>query len=308
VYAAPRVQLQAGADAFQASFPQIQLNAGLPTAELATATDAKDPFHLQLDPQAGGLIEVWWDGMHANRTDNLIPEGQLPKLWPLVAFIKLDDETLADNKTTDHSNDPESLNAQGFDLKKPAVVIQGITLEKDSVFQTLSDTLVNRLPVQPNANTGYDHITVLVRPSVLCVDPRHPEKGGLLVTPHTKGPQADHPNVDPSQYVDLFDQATVLAAQKDLVNGFQLGCLPKGRYAINAIYPSGQAWTVPNEMGSCAKAEGASSFAPGVGDCSIQHRPTLFSQGNRNVIEIVDPVDPTYCNANPSPAACTQPY
>jgi hypothetical protein len=81
-------------------------------------------------------------------------------------------------------------------------------------------------------------------------------------------------------------------------NGMIGGCLPLGRYQINMVYPTGQAWTTPNEEGSCAASEGATTFsganAPGAGfaddplhiSCATKPRPVLYSQGTRAVVEI----------------------
>jgi hypothetical protein len=84
-------------------------------------------------------------------------------------------------------------------------------------------------------------------------------------------------------------------------NGLQLGCLPQGRYSINLVYPTGQAWTTPNEIGSCASLEGNTLFASGTGfdpgNCSIKPRPVLYSQGTRAVVEITGPSDPNNCKS-----------
>src|SRR5207247_11334862 len=92
---------------------------------------------------------------------------------------------------------------------------------------------------------------------------------------------------------------------------FEQGCLPKGRYGINVVYSTGQAWTTPNEMGSCSKKEGDSILTADPGTCAIQQRPVLYSQGNRAVIEVIDPKDPKACSTQtdatvpPVPTVCT---
>jgi hypothetical protein len=96
-----------------------------------------------------------------------------------------------------------------------------------------------------------------------------------------------------------------LLNSSDPDKAFKVGCLPKGRYGINLVYPTGQAWTTPNELGSCATKEGTSDFSSDPGTCSVQARPVLYSQGNRGVIEVGDPVDPSWCEANPIPTECT---
>ena len=77
-------------------------------------------------------------------------------------------------------------------------------------------------------------------------------------------------------------------------------CLPTGRYSINVVYPDGQAWTVPNEAGACANAEGATNYAKLT--CTIQPRPVLRSQGDRAVVEIT-PAAKGACRT-PLPPAC----
>ena len=80
-------------------------------------------------------------------------------------------------------------------------------------------------------------------------------------------------------------------------------CLPTGRYAINAVYPDGQAWTVPNETGACSGAEGATDYAQLT--CTLQPRPVLRSQGTRAVVEIVAATDASHCAGDHAvPAAC----
>ena len=86
------------------------------------------------------------------------------------------------------------------------------------------------------------------------------------------------------------------------------GCLPTGRYGVNLVYPTGQAWTLPNEAGSCATAEGSIAGLNGGSTnyskltCSApgQGRPVLFSQGTRAVIEITPATDPTHCVGTPT--------
>ena len=272
-------------DQIQASFPQLKLHWGVPDPELATATatdDPKLPFHFQI-PQNSG-INVWWNGTNTqlgkDPSENYVPEGLIQRLWPLVVLAKLK----ADPK---HTLDPQGLAAQGSDLAEPIVIIQGITISQDSLFDT------NQSPPDtfPNKSNLQEHVTVMLRPSALCIDPRHADRGGTLVTPHVVGPyppaiadgRADHPLIDKSALLN----STQL---KPLLSAFKEACLPVGRYGINMVYPTGQAWSTPNETGSCATAEGAPTAA-NRGVCSKQVRPILYSQGNRAVVEVVKAAD-----------------
>jgi hypothetical protein len=272
-------------DQIQASFPQVKLHWGVPDAELPTATatdDPKLPFHFQI-PQNSG-INVWWNGTNTqlgkDPSENYVPEGLIQRLWPLVVLAKLK----ADPK---HTLDPQGLVAQGSDLTEPIVIIQGITIAQDSLFDT------NQSPpdTSPNKSNLQEHVTVMLRPSALCLDPRHADRGGLLVTPHLVGPYP--PAIDDNRSDHKLVDTDVLKASsqlKPLLRDLKQACLPVGRYGINMVYPTGQAWSTPNETGSCATAEGAPTAA-NKGACSKQVRPILYSQGNRAVVEVVKAPD-----------------
>ena len=298
IKAPPKIKSPDNANFFQASFPSIRLNWALPPNEITYGTSPTQPFHFQTAafaplPAPGGGLSVWAVGGD-------IPEGQgVPALYPLAIFAKLMDDP-------DHVLDPQSVHAQGS-ATQPVVILQGITLNAaDSLF----DMILNGVPAKPgDPDSRVDHVTALLRPSVICFDPRHADAGGLLVTPHLTGPSADPNEVGEK---DLFDAALVLKAEGKLVRKVALGCLPAGRYAINLVYPTGQAWTVPNESGACAPGEGyGDNLAdfPGVLACTQKPRPVLLSQGPRAVLEIVPPTTPegiAYCKNHPVPSDCLQ--
>jgi hypothetical protein len=98
--------------------------------------------------------------------------------------------------------------------------------------------------------------------------------------------------------------AVLSPALSGLVNAQPIqACLPTGRYAINVVYPDGQAWTVPNESGACTAAEGASDYTNL--SCTLQPRPILYSQGTRAVVEITPATNPANCaGAAVVPAVC----
>ncbi len=189
-----------------------------------------------------------------------------------------------------------------------------------------------------------DHITALLRPAVICFntlfDANNSDKRGNLVTPYlvsessdfqlgsTPTPIANTPVVPP----DLIDNGDPYrqqvgnlikpppgwtppagwAAGKPCTDPNACGpairgCLPKGRYAINVVYPDGQAWTVPNEAGACT---GSPATGEGITDwngytCTVQKRNVIQSQGPRAVVEIVGPSDPNNCKDANSPVPAT---
>ena len=225
----------------------------------------------------------------------VIPEtaGQatiVPQIWPLVVLAKLDDD------------DPSGQTPQGS-ATKPIVVIQGITLWED----TLIGTALDPPDTTPGPANVRDHFVALVRPSVICFDPRAIDRGGVLVTPYFKGTSPD-PSDPPDK--PLLDPAALRKAQGRLLRDIKLGCLPAGKYGINVVYPTGQAWTVPNELGGCAAAEGDWDKGVNPSSCANKPRAVLASQGLRAVLQIVPPTTPAgqalCATGAPVPPECLQ--
>jgi hypothetical protein len=182
-------------------------------------------------------------------------------------------------------------------------------------------TLFNYQTGQPTVFTQ-DHLTVALRPAVICFahlfdNPPALDTRGTIVTPFSGGPTASAPQssmpdtaIGPIVPTDILSNGDVDHRYQvtNLVNGVQFGCLPKGRYAINVVYPNGQAWTVPNESGACSGTEGTTVYdgSPTGLTCTLKPRPVLYSQGNRAVVEVVDALDSKNCvNTNGPPASTT---
>ena len=264
-----------------------------------------------------------------------IPEGfPVPFFWPLIVLSKLADDP-------GHTHDPASLLAQG-DATHPVVILQGITLfggnmasgsaDNDSLFQTATPVALDKLGAYIDPMTHLpkisqqDHVTVMVRPAAICFntlfDNNNSNKHGNIVTPYLKSESADYDfvgkptpiantpvvpldlltNNDPSR----FQASTLVEAPPGWKAGTPpalAGCLPTGRYAINVVYPDGQAWTVPNEAGACTgtdTGEGNTNWSALT--CTIQQRPVIRSQGPRAVVEIVKTTNPKNC-VSATPAA-----
>jgi hypothetical protein len=288
--------------AYQRGFPSLKLVWGVAKDEFDDATDPRQPFGFQLPPLPprgkGGLLVFARGGS--------IPDNPaVPALWPEVALVKLADDPRRLASDPRPPADPQSLVIQGSVEETlitgkppgPLVVIQGITLFDDS----LARTIVGPVPAAPETAALRDHLTALIRPAALCFDSRRVDLGAILVTPHLTGKSADATEgVRP-----LFDASAV--AKHPRVREVVRGCLPKGRYAISLVYPSGQAWTVPNESGGCAPAEGVVVPGDRVGTCSGKPRTVLLSQGSRAVVEIIDANDPEVCENHPVPPECLPP-
>ncbi len=283
---------------FQASLASITFNAGVPSSELESAISSSDPFQFQLTKKSNSdSLFTWTDG-------TAIPENSLlSNLLPQVVFTKLIDDP-------DHTLDPQGI-IQQVPPTGPVVVVLGLTLPP-------TDALLGLLgyPVKaPGPAAATDHITALIRPVAVCVDPTKPEQGATLVAPHFTGANAEQGFKCPNgpDTCPLFDPDAVIAALTPIfgkINTPVTGCLPPGRYAPNFVYPTGQAWTVPNESGSCAVSEGEvtfSSSAPTGARCTLNGvagRDVLFSQGPRSVLEITASPGSTVCADHPVPSAC----
>lgn len=278
--------------AYQRGFPSLRLVWGVSDDEFETATDPAQPFGFQLPPLPpkgkGGLV-VWTSGRS-------IPENPaVPALWPQVAFVKLaaDPARVKDKQSLVVQGTPEETLVTGKS-PGPLVLLQGITLDADSLARTAGGVA----PRAPTTAALRDHLTTLLRPAVVCFDPRRVDLGGLLATPHLTGPSADK---NESGERPLFDAKALTTGP---VREVRRGCLPMGRYAISLVYPNGQAWTVPNESGGCAVDEGAIVAGDRIHGCALQHRSVLLSQGSRAVVEIIGPSDPSVCEDNPVPPEC----
>ena len=140
--------------AYQQSFKAAKLVWGVPQAELSDATDPAKPFGLQISPAtpagSGGIL-TW------SRGTTLPENASIASLWPLVVFSKLLDDK-------DHKADPQSVVLQG-NRDQPIVLIQGITLNQDSLLTTAP----GQVPLAPTAGALRDHVTALVRPAAIAL-------------------------------------------------------------------------------------------------------------------------------------------
>lgn len=252
--------------ATEASFVRLTLTAGVLADEQDEASG--NPFFL---PVSGATLfvsrqDVNRDGVRDDQDH--IPETReppfVPALLPLAVLTRLEDGS--------------SLSAQG----SPSIILQGVTLLDDLVSTVIS---------APDLGEARGNVVVALRPAVLCIDTADPFKEAVLLNTHR----------DDATGQILLDNEAEAALEATLAQQFgrsvriEYGCLPEGRYAMNLVYESGQAWTVPNEAGVCASGEEATD-----GVCGI--RPRLVSQGV--VVTIGAPRDPGYCAMSAAPAEC----
>jgi hypothetical protein len=243
----------------EASFVRLVLGAGAAPEEGATSLES--PFFF---PEGASLFHARFDANADGQIDagDSIPESPLiPALQPIALLSKLEQ-------------------GSSLDAQQPAVLLQGVTL-LDGLLQTAT------APV--DLGEARPSTLIALRPAVLCIDPARPDRPGVLVNTHATDAAGNTLIDDPAAL------EASLSAQFNRPVSVAIGCLPQGRYAMNLVYDSGQAWTVPNEAGVCGSDEPA-----GAGTCGT--RPRLASQGV--VVQIGAPGDPSYCQNNPTPPAC----
>jgi hypothetical protein len=260
-------------------FIRITFAAGVAADEINDA--AKSPFFMPVKDPAATIFMTVDDANRDGVIDDkdLVPESPLvPSLYPLSVFTKL----ITGEKIRG--------------LTRPRVVMQGLTL-----FKSLLATTTKLPSPDPNDPSKYvvfqsqePEVLVALRPAAICVDTFDKSKNGVLVLSRKTAKSGDPILADE----DVVKQGL----QRQFGRPFDIvyGCLPEGTYAMNLVYPTGQAWTVPNEAGVCAggepqSADGKTCVAP------ANSRKRLASQ---DALVTVIPGDKTYCKANPTPKAC----
>ncbi len=245
------------------SFVRLQLDANLKSEEQALA--AASPFFLAVEDAQFAMSREDVDRNGVIDGLDHIPETSLvPALTPLGLLSKLQDGS--------------SLRPQ----VAPVVVMPAMTLHEG-----LATTA--QLTADFGEITG--ELMLALRPAVLCIDESQPNAELTLLLARERDDAGRALIEDP----EAVQQG--LSARFGRPVRMVYGCLPQGRYATNLVYPSGQAWTVPNEAGICAATETESQDGRLCGT-----RAKLESQSV--VIEIGAPTDPVYCEAHPTPSTC----
>jgi hypothetical protein len=269
------------------SLIRIGLQTGVAFAEKDAASVS--PFNFPVNPAAPFTFtwqDVNGDGMLDLAHDHVPDSDAVPSLFPLAIFNKLVDPDPSADKVT---QDQALLTAQSA----PVVILQGLTMYKD-----LPSTGLWGLAPPPSGAQTYPSVVVGVRPAVLCLDPQDATKHAKLVVTHRKDCGDQH---DVISNEDATKAA--LKAQFGRTVDVVEACLPEGKYAMNLVYSTGQAWTVPNEAGVCQPLEASQDDGKSCGDPNTTaHRPILPSQSV--VLTIGPPKDAAYCKSHPLPAEC----
>ncbi len=266
--------------ATEQSLIRVVVTSGVAMSEAVTASQS--PFNLPVNP-APPLQYSWQDVNGDNMLDiahdHVAASTLVPSLYPLSIFSKL--ASLTDDLTAQAS---------------PAVIIQGLTIYKDLL--TTVEWGAGVIPA--NSTPTSAQVIVGVTPAVLCMDPTDfsPTATATLAITHQTDCLGNQILTNKTATIEQ------LTAQFGRPVTIVQGCLPTGRYAMNLIYGTGQAWSDPNEAGVCQAGETESAdktTCVGTGSASAM-RARLSSQDL--VLTVGPPTDTAYCIANPTPAAC----
>ena len=217
----------------------------------------KDPFLLYSRQDVDGDGKI-------TPADHVPDSNLIPSLFPIAVFTKLNEGVHIGSQST------------------PTIVLQGLTIYKD---------ILSTATAPANLNVPSATVIVALRPAVVCIDTADYTKPGVLLLTHDKDSK-DNPII--------ADEAPVKASLTGLFKrpfNIKYGCLPQGEYAMNLLYGTGQAWTVPNEAGVCAASE-----APADNGQTCGGRARLASQDV--VLTIGKPTDAAYCASHATPPEC----
>lgn len=257
-------------------FIRMTLRAGLPESEQAAAADPRLAIQGMPPYDNFRLFPVRDAEGNVIRTTPPIPDT-----FPQVIFARLDPSD-TDRQTT---------------IGNPAVIIQAVVSEAGKpISSNLSLANATTQKIVPTVQAS-------LRPSAICARPEDPYGTLYVVTPSINA-------IDKTPVIADLDALRLVLAKRfrrPITDVKVLeGCLPPGKFSMNVVHDTGQAWTLPNEAGVCTGVGGSLAStrehptADGTG-CTQEHvpgaRPRLASQswnffvGGRS--------EPGYCESFP---------
>ncbi|MCC6647757.1 MAG: hypothetical protein IT374_19580 [Polyangiaceae bacterium] len=265
-------------------FIRMRLRAGLPEAEQAAATDPRLAIQGMPPFNSYRLFPVRDADGDVIRTTPPIPDT-----FPQVIFARLD-PTDTDRQTT---------------FGNPAVIIQAVVSEVDKPISS------NLSLANAKTQKVVSEVQASLRPSAICAQPEDPYGPLYIVTPSVSA-------IDKSLVIADLDALRAVIAKRFRrpITDVRVveGCIPPGKFSMNVVHDTGQAWTLPNEAGVCTGVGGSVAStrerptADGAG-CTLEHvagaRPRLPSQdwnlfvGGRS--------EPGYCESLPLPIDASLP-
>lgn len=257
---------EANPGATEKSFIRLRLASGVHPDEAENG--AASPFNLPVNPPMPFVFtqqDVSGDGK-LSPIDHVPETAAVPALYPLSIFAQIHEEEHGAPHTP-----------------RPTVVLQGLTL-----YGGLLPTVGLGAMGTP-IKAANPEVIIALRPAALCLHAEDPDRPGLLVVSHETDAMGNNILPDPEGV------KAALAIQFKRPVDIAFGCLPEGKYAMNLIYPTGQAWTTPNEAAVCSHLEALSADGTMCGT-----RPRLASQAA--LLVVGPPKDANYCATAPGAA------
>jgi hypothetical protein len=261
-------------------FIRLVLRPGVPENEVATGL--APPLSLQVGPP---FTRFFLSARRAASGDiETTPEGASPaiaELFPQAVFSRLAER-----------EDPALLTTQAA----PAVIASGLVVNERLLGTTAA--LWAKQGTLPS-----EELRILVRPSVICTRPADPSSELLLVTPSFRSrPTPEAPEGEPVIGDPAALRANLAARFQKPIDKVKVveGCLPPGKFGLNLVYGTGQAWSLPNEAGSC-RTPLENPEGEGCKQQGQPARPALASQ--RFFLRIEGSQEGTYCDQIAAQAA-----
>jgi hypothetical protein len=262
-------------------FLRVLFKPGVPDEEVSNALDRS--LSLQVVSPWNKLFIF----PQVDAAGNIVPTPEktaaaVADLFPQVVFARADPRDPT-GKTT---------------IRNPASTLSGLVVN-NSIIGTLAGNFASDL-----APKSVDMLQVYLRPTIACIDVTDSNFPVTFVATTFKAENGQ-------EVVDVNDLRPKLAKRFGRPESnirIVVGCLPAGGYRTNLVYNTGQAWSMPNEAGSCVdpleQPLNDSSGNPTLCKYSVNPaRPTLPSQNK--VLTIGAPLTEGYCN-NEALAALNQ--
>ena len=214
-------------------FIRMVLKAGLPASEYEAAADPRIAIQGMPPYSTFKLFPVRDVDGNVVRTTPPIPDT-----FPQVIFSRLD------------PNDTDRQTSQG----NPAVIVQAVVSESDPTMPFKKPISSNLSLATATAPKIVSEVQASLRPSAICTRPEDPYATIYVVTPGVNAK-------DDSPVIADLDalRATLATRVRRPMTDIKVleGCLPPGKFAMNVVHDTGQAWTIPNEAGVCTGVGGS---------------------------------------------------
>ncbi len=219
----------------------LELAPTMPTSELSLAQGKPYNFRVASD----SMFDAYWDGAaRVPGTKSALVADGLAAYGPSIVVSKLD------------AADPRHLTGQA----NPRVVSSAIVAKQASLISLLGAA---------QGSEKAASLVALLRPTLICITDPNANGPAHIITPFKRS-VSDQPVV--ADEAGLTADVAALLHRDPAKTTFSESCLIPGDYAMNVVYPTSQAWTLPNEGGTCVGTESAAGSS------------CVTSQSSRNLL------------------------